>query len=231
MSDKDATTPIEGDDEVQIIDFEKDKKKKKDKKDKKDKKEKKEKSDEDDEDKKEKKKKKKEKKEKKDLEDGEEEDKHDDVDVDEVDDLADFTQDKKKKKSKKEKASKFDDVAGEAEEEKADKKAKVEIPSTRVNLNTVEGHEPFEYEFLLTRIADHIKSISGEDGASGSSFKLFEPVCTRTKTKSTWVNFDQQAQAIGRDVSHIMDYYLSELGCQGNIGSNNELTLVGRYQA
>ena len=49
---------------------------------------------------------------------------------------------KKKKKKTKEKVSKFDDVAGEAEEIKEEKK-KVEIPSSRVNLNKVDGHEEF----------------------------------------------------------------------------------------
>jgi translation initiation factor 2 beta subunit (eIF-2beta)/eIF-5 len=28
-----------------------------------------------------------------------------------------------------------------------------------------------------------------------------------------------------------MDYFMSELGCEGNIGFNNEMILVGGYQA
>lgn len=137
---------------------------------------------------------------------------------------------KKKKKKTKEKVSKFDDVAGEAEEIKEEKK-KVEIPSSRVNLNKVDGHEEFQYEFLLNRITEHLKTISGNETESSGSFKLIEPICTRTKTKSTWANFDSQAVAINRNHQHILDYFLSELGCSGNLGSANEMTLVGGYQA
>jgi translation initiation factor 2 subunit 2 len=140
----------------------------------------------------------------------------------------DFTADKKKKKKKdKEKASKFDDVADQGEEVKQEKKAKVEIPSSRINLNKVEGYEAYEYEFMLNRIIETI----GDDGAQQGSFKLIEPICTRTKTKSTWVNFDSQAVALNRSHQHIIDYFMSELGCGGNLGSNNEMVLVGGFQA
>ena len=238
---------MDKEEEPQIIDFDAEKKKKKDKKDKKDKKEKKDKDGEevDDEKKEKKDKKKKDKKDKKEKkeaknEDDEEEketqvteDKHDNTEEQNDDLIIDFTAEKKKKKAKKEKKSKFDDAAGEEEEvQKTKTKEPVQIPSKRIDLNKVEGHESFDYKFLLGLITETIKksSSSKEEGASGH-YKLIEPQCSRTKTKSTWINFDEQATALNRDHKHILAYFVSELGCVGNIGSINEMTLVGGYQA
>lgn len=97
-------------------------------------------------------------------------------------------------------------------------------------MNTAEGHEPFEYQFLLSRIVDQIKAVHGESMGSSGTFKLIEPQCSRTKTKSTWNNFDAQATAIKRDHQHILTYFMTELGCEGNIGSSYEMVLVGGYQ-
>ena len=52
----------------------------------------------------------------------------------------------------------------------------------------------------------------------------------RTKTKSSWVNFKEQSEALKRDPTHILDYFLSELGCTGNLGANNEMILTGGFQ-
>lgn len=60
---------------------------------------------------------------------------------------------------------------------------------------------------------------------------MIEPKCARTKTKSTWLNFGDQAKALERDSQHILSYFMSELGCDGTIGSNEEMILVGGYQA
>jgi len=54
----------------------------------------------------------------------------------------------------------------------------------RVDLNNVEGHTAFTYEVLLQQITQELKA-SGSGGASGGTFKLVEPACSRTKTKST----------------------------------------------
>ena len=99
----------------------------------------------------------------------------------------------------------------------------------RIDLNQAEGHESFQYEFLLNRITEIIQQNSDETG-SQATFKLIEPKCSRSKTKSTWNNFDAQATALGRDHKHILDYFLSELGCTGNLGVNNEMVLVGGFQ-
>jgi translation initiation factor 2 subunit 2 len=97
-------------------------------------------------------------------------------------------------------------------------------------LNNVEGHTAFEYEFLLKLVSDHVTEKEGGDTGSASTFKLVEPKCGRTKTKSTWVNFEDQRVILDRKAQHILDFYLSELGCSGNIGATGEMVLVGGYQ-
>ena len=62
-----------------------------------------------------------------------------------------------------------------------------------------------------------------------SKLVIKEPQCARTKTKSSWVNFNEQATALNRKHQHILEYFCSELGCEGNIGSNNEMILNGSY--
>lgn len=83
---------------------------------------------------------------------------------------------------------------------------------------------------MLNRITDVIKQNTDEASATGNIKHLINPKVSRTKTKSTWVNFDQQATALNRDHKHILDFFLSELGCTGNLGSNNEMILVGGFQ-
>ena len=57
------------------------------------------------------------------------------------------------------------------------------------------------------------------------------PVCSKTKTKSTWHNFNDVAVKINRKHQHILDYVTYELGCDGNIGSNNEMVLTGSFKS
>ena len=84
---------------------------------------------------------------------------------------------------------------------------------------------------MLTRIQEIIKQSQGDDNQNNEAFKLIEPKCARTKTKSMWLNFSAQSEALDREQHHILHYFMSELGCEGNIGSEKEMILVGAYQA
>ena len=56
-------------------------------------------------------------------------------------------------------------------------------------------------------------------------------MCSRTRTKSTWHNFNSMATELNRKHQHILDFFTSELGCDGNIGSDGSLVLTGGFQA
>ena len=79
---------------------------------------------------------------------------------------------------------------------------------------------------MLKRIADQI----GETLSGKTDFKLHEPKCARTATKSSWVNFGKQADAMGREPQHVLGFFKNELGCNGTIGTDNMLILNGGYQ-
>ena len=96
----------------------------------------------------------------------------------------------------------------------------------QIDLNNVPGHEAFSYEYMLKKISD---VVVGQDNVV-SGFKLIEPKCARTATKSSWVNFGKQAEVMNRDPMHVLGFYKMELGCNGTIGSDNMLILNGGYQ-
>lgn len=113
--------------------------------------------------------------------------------------------------------------------EKEIKGQATETPKTleiqRADLNKVEGHQPFKYEFMLQRITDTVLEPQAK-----TQFKLIEPRCQRTATKSSWVNFGKQADAMSRDPQHVLGFFQCELGCNGTIGTDNMLILNGGYQ-
>ena len=79
---------------------------------------------------------------------------------------------------------------------------------------------------MLKKISDVVQG--GDSLESG--FKLIEPKCARTATKSSWVNFGKQAEVMNRDPQHVLGFFKNELGCNGTIGSDNMLILNGGYQ-
>lgn len=99
------------------------------------------------------------------------------------------------------------------------------IEVNRIDLNNVPGHQAFTYEFMLKKISDKVEGGENVD----SNFKLVEPKCARTATKSSWVNFGKQAEAMCREPQHVLGYFKNELGCNGTIGSDNMLILNGGY--
>tara|TARA_B110000503_G_C6950956_1_gene330991 strand:- start:54 stop:485 length:432 start_codon:yes stop_codon:yes gene_type:complete len=109
------------------------------------------------------------------------------------------------------------------------KKKTTALKKVRLNLNNVEGCDTYSYEFMLSRVVDIVKAHQAEGGAS-AAFKLIDPQCLRSRTKSTWCNFGSQADALKRKHEHILEYFKAELGCVGNIGSKNEMILHGAYQ-
>ena len=96
-------------------------------------------------------------------------------------------------------------------------------------MNKAVGHDPFSYGDLLQIIVDDLKKKdSGSD--TKTKFKMDAPVCSRTRTKSTWHNFNDLTVKLDRKGQHVLDYITSELGCDGNIGSSGEMVLTGAFQ-
>lgn len=106
--------------------------------------------------------------------------------------------------------------------------APTQTKNNRINLNEVDGHDAFSYGELLKIVQDELKAKNA--GAEAKTrFKMENPVTSRTRTKSTWHNFDGLATKIGRKPQHVLDFITSELGCDGNIGSSGEMILTGAF--
>jgi translation initiation factor 2 beta subunit (eIF-2beta)/eIF-5 len=132
------------------------------------------------------------------------------------------------KKSKKAKKTQLEKVAAQFENEDDDDKPSPGLK--RVNLNTVEGHDAFNYKQLLQIIVDDLAG-QNKGGEKKTKFKMDAPVCSRTRTKSTWHNFNEVAEKLKRKDQHVLDFITSELGCDGNIGSLGEMVLTGAFAA
>lgn len=92
-------------------------------------------------------------------------------------------------KKRKEKPDKFDVAVEQAvleEPNMIDKKPVNNQRAPKVNLNEVEFHDPFTYQFMLERVAEIVNERTGGLGNTNTGLKTVEPHCTRTKTKSTW---------------------------------------------
>ena len=66
--------------------------------------------------------------------------------------------------------------------------------------------------------------------SAGESFSLKEIRWSKGTTKSFWLNFSEQAEALNREPNHILAYFLSELGCDGSVGPQGEMILTGNYR-
>ena len=94
--------------------------------------------------------------------------------------MVDFSQVNKKKKKKKK--SKVVSAAVTASSDPA--------VSDKVDLNCVEGHEKFEYSFLLDRIEEqHLKKIQANDDEEVAE-KLEMPKTNYISLRTNWSNFE-----------------------------------------
>lgn len=80
---------------------------------------------------------------------------------------------------------------------------------------------------MLKMVVNTISSVN--KSATVSTFKILEPICTKTPTKTMWQNFEKQLELMNRDPHHVLSYFLAELGTDGVIGNNGEMILTGGY--
>ena len=99
------------------------------------------------------------------------------------------------------------------------------------DLNKVDGHETYEYEFLLDRI-ESIMTQKKEEAEEGEKQVKSELPVTRflSTTKTSWVNFNSICEQIRREPQHVLDFVKAELDIEGNFGSEGNLVLTGRFK-
>eukprot|EP01128_Nolandella_sp_AFSM9_P006483 TRINITY_DN3348_c0_g1_i1.p1 TRINITY_DN3348_c0_g1~~TRINITY_DN3348_c0_g1_i1.p1 ORF type:complete len:236 (+),score=64.93 TRINITY_DN3348_c0_g1_i1:24-710(+) len=90
----------------------------------------------------------------------------------------------------------------------------------------------YHYPELLKRIYDIVQGVEGERGSNQERRTIDPPEVGLDGTRKTvWKNFGVNCRAINRELQHVLDFVLTELGTTGDLGENGKLTLRGRFQA
>lgn len=90
--------------------------------------------------------------------------------------------------------------------------------------------EDYTYLELLNRVYTIINEQNIKTGNDKIKKIIPVPKLARVGTKKiSWLNFTDTAQVLGRTVGHLMIFFLSELGTEGNLDGNKYFIMKGRY--
>lgn len=82
----------------------------------------------------------------------------------------------------------------------------------------------WSYEDLLDRVSDQL------GGEKGPRTRIKPPhLQLLTSKKTLWVNFQENCSMIGRDPQHVYQFFMAELGTEGNFDGNQRLIIRGKY--
>ena len=112
----------------------------------------------------------------------------------------------KKKGKKKNKEKKNENTAADKEE----------IDDIKENEN-----EKFPYDFLLKRLYNLMKKHNPNSSTGGLKIPTIQ-VGVVGKDRACWMNFEKVANSLNRNLDHLFQYVLSELGIEGTIGGENQ---------
>lgn len=154
--------------------------------------------------------------------------------------LVDFSKVKKKRRVKK-----IEDDNEDLSDFMITKNSNQQIDSTnnnQINTNQEGGdsnrisipHEEsksseYSYQYLLDRIYNLIKK-SNPEFVEKTRVNIAVPIVNRVgRSRSVWVNFADICNSLNRPTDHLFQFILSELGCEGSIGGENQFLLKNKY--
>ena len=139
--------------------------------------------------------------------------------------LIDFSKVKKKRRIE-DQANDNDEDLGDVliKKTKGKKKGKKKSEKTDNSLQDKENEEfnntngLYSYEFLLNRVYEKMKDITLND------IKLPQiKVIQSSNGKSSWVNFQELVDALGRGREHLFQYFKDDFGIEASLGQNGEI--------
>ena len=143
--------------------------------------------------------------------------------------LIDFSKVKKKRKVEAENADE-QDLEDIVLTKKKGKKAKKEKKSENIkeenenngDINENENeNEKFPYDTLLKRLYNLMKKNNPNSSTGGLKIPTIQ-VGLVGKDRACWMNFEKVANSLNRNLEHLFQYVLSELGIEGTIGGENQ---------
>ncbi|GFE54985.1 eukaryotic translation initiation factor 2 beta [Babesia ovis] len=92
----------------------------------------------------------------------------------------------------------------------------------------VRGHI-YPYEELLSRVQALINAHS-HDLSGNKKYTIRPPQVVRVGSKKVaWINFKDICTIMGRNMDHVHQFVLAELGTEGSIAGDGQLVLKGKY--
>ena len=153
---------------------------------------------------------------------------------DEILPLIDFSKLKKKKRVKKEEnleenkdKEDLEDFVLRPSKKKGGKVKKNTGEKKETHVDIKEENEKndanskFPYEFLLKRLYSLMKDNNQNSSSGGLKIPTIQ-VAIVGKDRSNWMNFEKFSTVLNRNIEHLFQYVLSELGIQGTIGGENQ---------
>jgi translation initiation factor 2 subunit 2 len=141
--------------------------------------------------------------------------------------LIDFSKVKKKRKVETENADEQDleDIVLTKKKGKKAKKEKkneniIEENENNGDINENEN-EKFPYDTLLKRLYNLMKKHNPNSSTGGLKIPTIQ-VGLVGKDRACWMNFEKVANSLNRNLEHLFQYVLSELGIEGTIGGENQ---------
>jgi len=143
--------------------------------------------------------------------------------------LVDFSKVKKKRRVQKKLEEDNDDLSDFMITKSTDNKESTE-ESNKINLNVEESKtSEYTYQFLLDRIYGLIKKLN-PDFVEKTRVNIAVPIVNRVgRSRSVWINFADICNSLNRPTDHLFQFILTELGCEGSIGGENQFLLKNKY--
>jgi translation initiation factor 2 subunit 2 len=144
--------------------------------------------------------------------------------------LVDFSKLKKKRRIQKKIEEDNDDLSDFMISSSSNKKESTE-ESSNININEEESKTSSEYtyQFLLDRVYGLIKKLN-PDVVEKTKVNIAVPIVNRVgRSRSVWVNFADICNSLNRPMDHLFQFILTELGCEGSIGGENQFLLKNKY--
>ncbi len=88
-----------------------------------------------------------------------------------------------------------------------------------------------EYKHLLDRIIDIIAEKNPEMLGNEKKFSLPVIQISKAGTRSVWTNFKDICDLINRQIDHVYNFFVKELGTEASLGGENQFFLKGKYNS
>lgn len=145
--------------------------------------------------------------------------------MDDILPLVDFSKVKKKRRQEEPDNEEQDDTGLDDFFSKKTKKKKTKTAKSKTNVKEIENEEntngAYPYDFLLKRLYNIMNT---QKDSSGADIKLPSLVLGEgANSRTTWVNFENVAKALGRSKEHLFSFIVAELSIEATFGGDGQL--------